>query len=157
MRRKCHATDQVRPAWNKYTSPSKVRNREYLKVFVKVRMSNSVTFFFPNKACLTGQVCLLAQDYRDTEYQGYVNPKMYKRPQAVAYSPSTLIIGSCPTRRQYPVHGARRRGPGASCQGLREKNRASVSGRIGSRRNGNSGVILVMNPERPRVRPWTRL
>ena len=26
----------------------------------------------------------LAQDYRDTEYQGYVNPKMYKRPQAVA-------------------------------------------------------------------------
>eukprot|EP00434_Breviolum_minutum_P003669 symbB.v1.2.003226.t1/scaffold181.1/size282934/7 len=46
---------KVRPGWNRYTSPS------------TVRMSNSVTFFFPNK------------DYRDTEYQGYVNPKLYKR------------------------------------------------------------------------------
>lgn len=46
---------KVRPGWNRYTSPS------------PVRMSNSVTFFFPNK------------DYRDTENQGFVNPKLYKR------------------------------------------------------------------------------
>eukprot|EP00913_Durusdinium_trenchii_P024986 g23452.t1 len=51
---------KVRPAWNRYTSPS------------KVKMSNSVTFFFPNKD-------ELACDYRDTENNGFVNPKMYKR------------------------------------------------------------------------------
>ncbi|CAJ1400346.1 unnamed protein product [Effrenium voratum] len=48
---------KVRPAWNRHTSPS------------KVSMGNSVTFFFPNKA----------KAHQDTEYQGYCNPKMYKR------------------------------------------------------------------------------
>ena len=57
---------QVRPGWNRYTSPSPVQhsvchavrvqsNRALIRVcwfssdFLQVRMSNSVTFFFPNK------------------------------------------------------------------------------------------------------------
>ena len=44
---------EVRPAWNRYTSPSKVPEIATLvrmiQNLLQVRMSNSVTFFFPNK------------------------------------------------------------------------------------------------------------
>mmetsp|Transcript_5920 Transcript_5920/g.10718 ORF Transcript_5920/g.10718 Transcript_5920/m.10718 type:complete len:206 (+) Transcript_5920:48-665(+) len=46
---------KVQPAWNKFRSPS------------KQRLNNSVTFFFPNR------------DYRETDHQNFINPKMYKR------------------------------------------------------------------------------
>mmetsp|Transcript_100916 Transcript_100916/g.240500 ORF Transcript_100916/g.240500 Transcript_100916/m.240500 type:complete len:207 (+) Transcript_100916:40-660(+) len=46
---------KVKPAWNTHRSPS------------KQRLNNSVTFFFPNR------------DYRETEHQNFINPKMYKR------------------------------------------------------------------------------
>eukprot|EP00930_Biecheleria_cincta_P022568 TRINITY_DN16474_c0_g1_i1.p1 TRINITY_DN16474_c0_g1~~TRINITY_DN16474_c0_g1_i1.p1 ORF type:complete len:276 (-),score=50.56 TRINITY_DN16474_c0_g1_i1:38-808(-) len=46
---------KVEPAWKGTTSPS------------KVRMGNPVTFFFPTK------------DRKDSEHDGMVNPKMYKK------------------------------------------------------------------------------
>jgi len=46
---------KVEPAWKAATSPS------------RVSMGNSVTFFFPTK------------DRKDTEHDGMVNPKMYKK------------------------------------------------------------------------------